>query len=228
MMKRISLLTVVLAAISQSALASVTPAGPAYPAPGGNSVGFIGDPGDPGGRDVTYSAFDVVTPGLTGLWQGLWDPTSALAALDGSLDTLSFSGVAGPTGTWTGTTDWTDPDTSTFYPGVPVKMDITIVAGPVTWDVLPILGIDFDLGLGAVINNSAGADYTINVLFSADTPVSVGYVPINTIHQGVGGNTLSTVSLGFYSTVPEPSTFVLAAVSLISAAGYGLARRRRA
>ncbi|HEX5447022.1 MAG TPA: PEP-CTERM sorting domain-containing protein [Pirellulales bacterium] len=224
-MARIIMLTVLLAAMSQVVQGSVVPAGPAYPAPGGNSFSFVGDPGDPGGRDVTYSAFDVVTPGLTGLWQGLWDPTSATAALDGSPDTLSFSTVAGLTGTWTGTTSWTDPDTSTFHASVPIKMDITITAGPVAWDTLPIAGLAFDPGLGAVIDNSAGANYTINVQFTADT--GAGYVPINTIHQGTGGNTLGSVSLGFYSTVPEPSTLVLAAFGLAAATGCGFARRRR-
>jgi hypothetical protein len=226
MNRKLSIATLLLGFLSQSAGAVVLN-GPDFPAPGGNSFGFVGDPGDPGGRDVTYTAFDIVTPGLINLWQGLWDSTSASAALDGTPDTLSFSGVAGPTGTWTGTTSWLDPDTSTFHPAVPIQMDITIIGGPVSWTVLPIPGVGFDPALGAVIDNSTGADYSINILFSADVPGPGGFAPINTFHQGTPGDTLASVSLGFYSTVPEPSTFMLGGVGLVAAVGCALVRRRR-
>lgn len=225
MILRTSLFALLVVAIAQLALAAPVN-GPDYPAPGGNAFSFSGDLGGVGGRDVTYTGFDIVTPGLVNLWQGLWDPNAAAAALDGSLDVLSFDNVSGPTATWTGTTSWTNPDDSTFYPSVPVMMEITIVSGPVSWSVLPIVGADFDSSLGAVLDNSTGGDYTINILFSADTAVSAGFVPLDTINQGSGG-TLTSVSLGFYSQVPEPSTLALAGVGLVAATGYGWSRRRR-
>lgn len=218
-------LTLLLALVSQISFAAPIPDGPAYPAPGGNDFGFAGDLGGVGGRDVDYFDFDVAGAGLVGLWHAVAPPWGgATAALDGSPDPLSFDSVAGATGTWTGLTDWLDPFDSTLYTDIPVKMDITITAGAVSWEVLPIAAADFDPAIGAVINNSAGVDYTINILFSAD--VGGGFVPMDTINT-FGGDTLSSVNLGFYSLVPEPSSFVLAGVGLMAAVGVGVTRRRR-
>jgi len=227
MILRTSVLTLFMAAVAHVAYADllVVPSGPDYPAPGGNGFSFSGDLGGAGGRDVDYTGFDVVTPGLVYLWQGLWEPDAAVASLDGSPHALSFDSVGGGTATWIGTTSWTDPDTSIFYASVPLKMEITINSGPVSWEALPKAGFDFP-AIGAVLNNSSGGDYQINVQFTADTPVSVGYVPLDSVNQS-GGGTLSSISLGFYSVVPEPSTFLLAGVGLAVAAGYGLRRRRR-
>ncbi len=211
-----------LATFSRFVLADTIPAGPDYPAPGGNSYSSSGSPGDPGGVTANYSAFDV--SGLTGLWQGLWDTTTPTAGLDGSAHLLTFSSVSGSTGTWTGTTSWTDPDTSTFYSSIPLKMDISITAGTPTWSTLPIAGYTFP-AIGAVIDNSAGGDYSINIQFSADT--GGGFVPLNTVRQASGGDTNSSISLGFYSVaVPEPSSVVLCGLGMFGVAGFAIRKRR--
>lgn len=214
-----------LIASASCAFAAITPVGPDYPAPGGNSASGSGSAGGVGGLTWNYSGFDVT--GLTNLWQGLASPSFPTAGLDGLAHLLTFSGVSGATATWAGTTGWTNPTTSVHSPAVPIKLDIEITAGSPTWTTLPIGGYTFP-AIGAVIDNSAGADYSINLLFSAD--VGAGYVPINTIMQlsSPPGLTNSSVSLGFYSVeVPEPSALMVWGVGLIGAATYRVRKRRR-
>lgn len=80
--------------------------GPAFPPPNGNvSFAFAGN-------TIEFTNF---VPDTT--WSELyWGPSSAAlptAGLDGSPHALTFSGIAGTTATWAGTTDWTDPMDST-------------------------------------------------------------------------------------------------------------------
>jgi hypothetical protein len=43
-------------------------------------------------------------------------------------------------------------------------------------------------------------DFTANVQFLADIPTDgSGYIPLNTVPQGTGGNTLSSFTGAFYS-----------------------------
>ncbi len=218
-----SVLTLLLAAASQVALASTVPAGPEYPAPGGNSFSGSGVPGDSGGWDLNYSGFNIPVYD-TGFWQGLWDPTSAAAGLDGTAHTLTFTGlsVGNTVATWEGTTGWTAPDT-TYYPSIPVRLDVSVTAGGLSWSTLPLAGYTFP-AIGAVIDNLGGVNYSLNASITAD--VGSGYVPLNSISQPTGGLTQSSVSFGFYS-VPEPSTFIMLGIALVAATGCGVARRRR-
>jgi hypothetical protein len=213
-----------LGAIAQCASAAVVPLGPMYPAPGPSAFAWDGGlAGDPAGAGYSYSNFDVT--GLTGLYQGLWDPSvDPSASLDGSPDHLTFAGATATTATFSGTTTWTDPSNSTVHTNVPIKLDISITAGPVSWATLPVAGVLFDPALGAVIDNSTGADYSLNLLFSAD--VGSGFQAINTINQLGGGLTTSSVSLGFY-TVPEPGSLSLAAMALAVTLGGVWLRRRK-
>lgn len=213
-----------LTAIAGRATAAVVPVGPMFPAPGPSAFVWNGSSaGSAAGAGFSYSNFDI--SGLTGLYQGLWDASLyPTASLDGTPDPLAFSSATATTATWTGTTSWTDPSNSIFYAAVPIKLDIAVTAGPASWVTLPILGILFDPALGAVIDNSTGANYAINLKFSAD--VGSGYQAINTINQLGGGLTTSSVSLGFYS-VPEPSSFGLAGIALGLALGGRFLRRRR-
>jgi len=211
----------VLVANASLALGAIIPAGPAYPAPGGNLASGSGLAGNAGGRTVSYSGFNVT--GLSNLWQGLDLAFPPGAGLDGSLHSLSFGGVSGATATWSGSTSWTNPTTlatGTF----PIKLDISLVSGPPTWTTLPLAGYTFP-AIGAVLDNSTGANYAINILFSAN--VGSGFVPINTIPQlsSPAALTQSSFSLGFYSVaVPEPSTYVLGGMALVGLLAF---RRRK-
>lgn len=217
-------LALLLGAIAQQASAAIVPMGPLYPAPGPSAFVWDGSfAGSAAGAGYSYSNFDVT--GLTGLYQGLWDPSvDPSASLDGTPDHLTFSGATATTATFSGTTTWTDPSNSTVHTNVPIKLDITVTAGPVSWVTLPIVGIDFDPALGAVLDNSTGADYSLNLLFSAD--VGGGYQAINTINQLGGGLTTSSVGLGFY-TVPEPTSFGLAGLAFAATLGGRWLRRRK-
>jgi len=56
-------------------------------------------------------------------------------------------------------------------------------------------------GIGAVVANFPTAvNFTANVQFLADIPTDVsGFIPLNTVPQGTGGNTLSSYTGAFYS-----------------------------
>jgi hypothetical protein len=56
-------------------------------------------------------------------------------------------------------------------------------------------------GIGAVVADFPTAvDFTANVQFLADIPTDgSGYIPLNTVPQGTGGNTLSSFTGAFYS-----------------------------
>jgi hypothetical protein len=182
--------------------------GPSFPPNGGTvSFAFSGapSPGDPGGTNVAFTSFD---PDTT--WSELyWGPSSAAlptAGLDGSPHALTFSGGGGTTAIWAGTSGWTDPMDSTFYPAVPIELRITISGlGPFPWTVstsVPGLDPGPGTGIGAVVDNSASfLDFTANVQFLADLPTdgSGNFIALN---SAPGGMTNSSFSGGFYSVVP--------------------------
>ncbi len=225
MSKRIVVLALLLGGTAQIAAAAIIPAGPAYPPPGGVTFGSAGtNPGDAGGFTYIFTGFDV--SGLANLWYGVDLTYPPAAALDGSLDAMTFSGVSGSTATWDGTTDWDDPSVAGGGTvSVPTRLELTVSGGP-SWVTLPIPGYTFP-AIGAVIDNSAGSDFSLNFIFTADTGGG-GYVPINTIQQvPPGGQTLTSVGFGFYSVVPEPSSIAMAGLGLLAMIGYGVSRRRR-
>jgi hypothetical protein len=161
-------------------------------------------PGDSGGTNANFSAFS------PGTWSRLyWGPSSAAlpsAGLDGALHTLSFTGFSGTTATWEGTSSWTNPGPGAAGPhNVPIRMVITISGlGSDPWELstgVPMLDPGPGTGIGAVVANFPTAvDFTANVQFLADIPTDgSGFIALNTVRQGTGGNTMSSFTGAFYS-----------------------------
>ena len=168
------------------------------------STSGAASPGDSGGTNANFSSFS------PGTWGRLyWGPSSAAlpqAALDGSLDNLAFVGISGTEATWQGDTSWTNPGPGAAGPHtVPIQMIITISGlGSTPWVLstsVPTLDPGIGTGIGAVVPNFPTAvDFTANVQFLADIPTDgSGYIPLNTVRQGTGGNTMSSFTGAFYS-----------------------------
>ena len=182
----------------------------AYPPPGGVTTNFSGSsPGDPGGSSYIFTGFD---PGaFTALYWGTYDDNSVAGGLDGTAHALSFSSSSGTSATWLGTTSYTNPANSSTST-VPIEMVITISGlGADPWVSAASLGLPS--GMGSVVDDSVGADFTAHVQFRAD--VGSGFVALNSISVG-GGLANSSVSGGFFSPVPEPSSLLLGLTALLS------------
>lgn len=195
--------------------------GPSYPPDGGTvdfSASGAGSPGDSGGRNFHFSNF-TETSGWTDLYWGMDSNYLPEAALDGSLDSLSFTSFLGDTAIWSGTTDWTDASTSISY-----TVDIRFVAtvsglGGTPWQLsssVPDLDPGAGAGMAVVVENSDGLDFSVNFQFLADIPTdgSGNFIALNDVMQppSPGGQTQSSFGSAFYTTpVPEPSAFALIA-----------------
>ena len=192
--------------------------GPTYPAPGGNT--FVAG---------TYSGFD--TSAFSQLYWGASSAALPGAGLDGSLHGLTFSGVAGTTATWVGTTGWTDTRNggNTFYANVPIALQVTVTGlGATPW--LPAGAVPgLAASVGAVIDDSAGLSFTRTLAWTATAAGYAANTPLSQIQVGPTPNlTVTSFTGGFYATapVPEPAGYALAL------AGFGVlgfsARRRQA
>ena len=131
-----------------------------------------------------------------------------LTGLDGVSHSLTFSGIAGTTATWAGTTSWTNPDDSTLYTGVPIELRITISGlGGTPWVLstsIPDLDPGPGTGIGAVVDDSASwLDFDVNTQFLADIPTdgSGNFIALNSVPQS-GGGTLSSFTGSFYAAAP--------------------------
>jgi hypothetical protein len=200
--------------------------GPAYPAPGGNSFSLSGNAGNAGGSNGSYSAFDA-SYFDTLFWGPQWgtDP-GPRAGLDGTLHTLSFLSASGTTAIWQGTTSYTSPGgpgpASCGSCNIRLEIDISgLGANPWALEA-SVLGLtSLAPGIGAVVSNPNGLDFTANFQFLAD--LGSGFVAINDVPNG-GGLTVSSLSGAFYYT-PEPSIGMLFAAGLL---GLSVRRKRAA
>jgi len=201
--------------------------GPSYPAPGGNTWVSTGGPsaGDIGGLNGNYGGFDSMYF-LSLYWGPQWGlGPGPQAGLDGVYHSLAFVGVFGTTAIWEGSTSYTSPGGP--GPGscasCPIRLEIDVSGlGAAPWvlegSVAGLTGLA--AGIGAVIDDSAGADFVANFQFLAD--LGNGFVAINSIVPQYGGATVSSFSGAFYSTVPEPSVLMMLGLGVAS-----LAVRRR-
>jgi len=230
-MKSMRHLFAILASLVFAPLAAgaLTVTGPSFPPDGGTvDFAFTGapSPGDAGGSNIEFTNF-VQTTGWIELY---WGPSSAslpTAGLDGAAHALTLSGISGTTATWAGTTDWTDPDTSIAYSNVPIELRIDIsLLGANPW-LLSTSVTDLDpgpgTGIGAVVDNSAGLDFTANTQFLADIPTdgAGNFIALNSVETL--GQTSSSFTGAFYSVVSEPGTALLLGCGLLA-----MALRRRA
>jgi len=140
----------------------------------------------------------------TELYWGPWAGALPTAGLDGVAHSLTLSGISGTTATWAGTTNWTDPNTSTLYTNVPIELRINVSGlGATPWVLsTSISGLDPGpgAGTGAVVDNSASAlDFAANVQFLADIPTdgSGNFIALNSVLTA--GSTNSSFSGGFYA-----------------------------
>lgn len=198
--------------------------GPVYPPSGGVTWAPSGaaNAGFAPGLDWNYSAFN--NAAFVELY---WGPLNPQGGLDGTLNAMTFTGISGTVATWQTPTSYTSPG----GPGAPpsgtytmrLQVDVSgLGANPWVLEA-SVSGLTAAApGIGAVIDNSTGLDYTANLLFTAY--VGGSWTPINDIPQSPGSLTQSSVGGGFFEVVPEPGTAVLFGLGL---AGLGSARRRR-
>jgi hypothetical protein len=204
-MVKLGMMQVIVAVVSLlgAAFADAAVIGPVYPAPGGNQFSGSGSAGDPGGRTNSYSNFD--TSAFSELYWGAWSGSPPAAALDGSLDSMTFTGAAGTVATWNGTTSWVNPMTNVLVMNVPTQLTITIAGlGPNPWVSFAAVNGSDPSGVGAVVDNSLGANFSATLAFFAN--VGSGWQPLNIIDQrpNPSGQTRSSFSGGFYSAAPVP------------------------
>jgi hypothetical protein len=220
----------VMLSVAIAETASAIPVGPVFPPPGGVTFTAGGAPsaGDPAGRDFTFSGFD------TNFFSALyWGPSSVnlpQAALDGTLDAATSFSVSGTTATWSGTTTWTNPNTSVVTTNVPWELRIDISGlGTTPWVQASTLGLPSPVGY--VVDDSAGTTFTANLKFVAN--VGSGFVAMNTIQQSPSTPSLTQTSFGggFYfdrpSAVPEPASLLLTGLGMFVVSAYASRRAQR-
>ncbi|TWU25821.1 PEP-CTERM sorting domain-containing protein [Bythopirellula polymerisocia] len=206
--------------------------GPTGTAPGGNSwVNTGGVSGTEALATWDYSGFN---PGsFSALYFGLnqvdYGPLAATIN-GGSLNPLSYVGSSGTTATWSVSAPYTsaggtgDPPSGNY----PITFTMTVSGlGPSPWIDATSLGLSADIG--AVADNSAGADFTLHWQVLVDMG-SYGIVPLNG-PGGVPGSNHTGFSFadGFYSTaaVPEPSSFLCVGLVGLGLIGWKKLKQNR-
>jgi hypothetical protein len=150
-----------------------------------------------------FSTFDPAA--FRALYWGPQDVDGATAGLDGTLHTLAFAGINGDKATWEGMSAYAAPPGGGIVM-VPVRMEVTATGlGPTPWVLatsVPGLDPGVGEGIGAVVDNSAGLDFSANVQFLAD--VGAGFVPLNDVPQlpNPPGQTVSSFFGGFFFESP--------------------------
>ncbi len=153
-----------------------------YPPPGFDTNEFSStgtSAGDAGGVTWNFDNWD--DSQFESLFFGFRDVT---AALDGSPDPLSYFSSVGAVATWTGTTMWDNPNDALGSFPVPMEFRATVSGGYNDWESADPSITLLEPGIGEVVDISAGADFSVQLEFLADT--GSGFVPINEIQQPQG------------------------------------------
>jgi hypothetical protein len=196
--------------------------GPIFPAPGGDSLATTyfnpeQSAGGTGGVTWSYSAFN-----LSAFSSLYWGPTSnnavSCALSGGSGGPMTFSGISGNTASWTGTATYLN--SSLTYSTVSTLFQATVNSAATPWVLASTLGLD--PGIGAVINDSSGLAYSVNLQFTA-AGMSLDQF-FNTYDHGSADS--ASISGGFYyaAPIPEPSAV---AFLLLAAPALRMLRRTR-
>ncbi len=194
-----------------------------YPAPGGNSWSGNGVNGPDGTAVWEYSGFN--TGGVSSLYFGLNQTSYGTlgARLHGAADPFTSIGVSGTTATWSGTTTWkihNSPSDQHILVNTRLLMTITGLGANPWIEDLASIGLDTFGFLGAVVDNSAGQDFTLQWAIQAD--VGNGWQAINSVQQAWdhNGMTRSSFATGFYyepaQSVPEPGTLAMLALGFVA------------
>jgi hypothetical protein len=193
--------------------------GPNFPAPGGTTYIPGGTPADgPGGATNNYSGFN--TSFFSSLYWGADSGATPTAGLDNIAHPLTLSSIVGDVATFTGTTSWLDHNNGLTVT-VPMELLITVTGlGATPWVSFAAVNGSDPFGVGAVVDDSAGNPFTVNLSFLAN--VGSGYQAMNTI--AVPTNYENANFYGaFYSAVPLPASFWL----MLSALGTLVLTMRR-
>lgn len=202
-----------------------------FPAPGGTSFNSSGTgPGD-GVRTWSYSGFD--NSAFSELYWGLAPSTTIFSRLSGSGagSTMTFAGISGNVATWSGTgyylNNLLQPQTT------PTLFRATVNSAATPWVLASSVGLP--AALGAVIDNSTGLNYSLNLEFLA---WNGSWIPLNTFgtaydHGSASPRTITSIGGGYYSAepilvpVPEPSTYLAGALLLLPFAATTVRKLRK-
>ena len=200
--------------------------GPVYPAPGGNGFGFTGSSaGNVGGITYSYSSFS--SSAFSQLYWGL-DPTYGpiSSGLRGVASAMKFDKISGNTASWTGSTSYQDDQG--VVSTVPTLFLATVSGLASPWIAASTVGLDA-IYIGALVNNSSGQNYSVNLAFFADLDGAGPNLPmaLNTVPHAEGS--VSSFAGGFYyaEPVPEPTTVVAGALLLLPLGATALRKLRQ-
>lgn len=204
---------------SLSPATQATPVGPVYPPPGGVHLQTSGtSAGAAGGFNFIFSGFDASA--FSALYWGPARAGAVSAGLDGRTHGFSFRGFAGNQARWSSDAPLFDG----FGNAHSAQFFLTILTPGVAFIDPTTVGLSS--ALGALVDDSAGLDFTANLRFEA---FDGAWKPLDAIQQPPGGIawTVSEFQGGFFA-VPEPGSLALVLAALLGAHGLGGARRRPA